>query len=221
MYSIVLMAALTTGTEATAWNGGCRGCNGGCYGYAASSCYGCYGGYSGCWGGRRGCFGGRYGCYGGYGCWGNGCAGYYSGCYGGCWGGGSCYGCYGYAGYNSYGYSSYYYGGGSPYAVVPLYTPTANSAVTQQTASATRATLIVSLPADANLTVEGAATRSTSSTRVFTSPDLPAGKDFYYELTGKITRDGQTLTVNKQVRVRAGEETRVALDFPTATTAYR
>jgi len=64
MYTVVMMMALTTGSEAADFHGrrggGCCGCYGG----------GCYGG--GCWGG---------GCYGG-GCWGGGCYG------GGCWGGG-------------------------------------------------------------------------------------------------------------------------------------
>ena len=69
MYSVVLMAALTTGGETPAF--GRHGCHG---------CYGCYGCCGGCWG----CYG-CYGCYGCHGCWG--CCG---GCYGcgGCWGGG-------------------------------------------------------------------------------------------------------------------------------------
>ena len=78
MYSVVLMAALTTSVDLPDRRGGCSG---GCYG-------GCYGG---CRGGRRGgchgCYGGCYGCYGGmvsYGCCG--CYGgvtYYGGCHGG------------------------------------------------------------------------------------------------------------------------------------------
>ena len=44
------------------------------------------------------------------------------------------------------------------------------------------ATIIVSLPADATLTIDDAATVSTSSLRVFTSPILPNGRDFHYTL---------------------------------------
>jgi uncharacterized protein (TIGR03000 family) len=81
------------------------------------------------------------------------------------------------------------------------------------------ATFVVILPADAKLTVDDAATTSTSSMRVFASPDLPAGKEFYYTLKADIVRGGQPLTVKKRVLVRAGEETRVALEFPTSTIA--
>lgn len=64
MYSMVLMAALTTGTNAPDhfFRHGCHGCWGGCRGYWGG-CHGCYGGYS------------CHGCWGGYGSW-----------YGGCWG---------------------------------------------------------------------------------------------------------------------------------------
>src|SRR5438132_9838457 len=106
MYSMVLLAAMTTTTETPdswfrhghchAWSS-CYGCNGcyGCYGYG---CNGCYGGYSCC-----GCYGSWYGS----GCWG-GCWGYH-----GCYGGYNCCGCYGGYGYSSFG-ADYYYPG-SPY----------------------------------------------------------------------------------------------------------
>jgi len=60
MYSVVLMAALTTTTADVPSFGG-RGCHG-CWG-ARSGCYGCNGcyGYGGCYGG---CNGGCWGCYG-------------------------------------------------------------------------------------------------------------------------------------------------------------
>ena len=67
MYSVVLMAALSTSGEVPTF--GRHGCWGGCYG-----CCGCYGGWGGCWGGGWG--GGCYGCYG---CWGGGCWGGYGG----------------------------------------------------------------------------------------------------------------------------------------------
>jgi uncharacterized protein (TIGR03000 family) len=88
-------------------------------------------------------------------------------------------------------------------------------------ASAAPATLVVTLPADAKLTIDDASTTSTSSPRVFTSLDLPAGKDFYYTVRGDIIRNGQTITAQKRVRVRAGEETPVLLEFPTATVASK
>src|SRR5262249_60878101 len=54
MYSIVLMAALTTTADVPSCGHRC-----GCCGYTAG-CYGCYGGCYGCYGGCYGC----YGCYG-------------------------------------------------------------------------------------------------------------------------------------------------------------
>ncbi|MGE3804669.1 MAG: TIGR03000 domain-containing protein [Gemmataceae bacterium] len=69
MYSVVLMAALSTGAADVNCHWGCGWRSHGCY-----SCYGCYGCY-GC-GGCYGCYGcygcgGCYGCYGGYGRWSN------------------------------------------------------------------------------------------------------------------------------------------------------
>jgi uncharacterized protein (TIGR03000 family) len=87
--------------------------------------------------------------------------------------------------------------------------------------SSAAATLIVSLPADAKLTVEGQATRGTSGTRVFVSPPLAANANYFYTLKGELTRDAQTVSVTKQVRVRAGQESRVTLDFPNTSVAQR
>src|SRR5947208_950084 len=106
MYSVVLMAALTTGGSAPDW------CFGHCHSCAPSNCYGGYEAW-GCTG--WGCYGvGNGGWYGG-GCYGTACGGGF-GCYGGSWnmsgyGGGldyncfGCHGCYGCAG--SYGCAGY------------------------------------------------------------------------------------------------------------------
>jgi uncharacterized protein (TIGR03000 family) len=83
----------------------------------------------------------------------------------------------------------------------------------------TKATIVVSLPADAKLTVDGKATTSTSDTRVLVSPSLESGKDFVYNLRAEVTRDGQTQSVTRQVIVRAGQETRVTLEMPSAVAA--
>jgi uncharacterized protein (TIGR03000 family) len=81
------------------------------------------------------------------------------------------------------------------------------------------ASLVVNLPADATLTVDGEATTSTSSTRYFRTPSLDVGKDYHYTLKAKVTRDGKVETVTRRVLVRAGEETRVNLDLPTTAAA--
>jgi uncharacterized protein (TIGR03000 family) len=75
------------------------------------------------------------------------------------------------------------------------------------------ATLVVSLPPDATLTIDDSATQSTSGTRVFTTPPLTPGKVYHYQLKANLQRDGRTVSASQRVEVRAGEETRVALDF--------
>jgi uncharacterized protein (TIGR03000 family) len=74
------------------------------------------------------------------------------------------------------------------------------------------ATIVVTLPADARLTVDDAATTSTSTRRVFVSPALPQGQEFHYTLKAEFVREGKPVVVNKEVAVRAGDETRVDLD---------
>ncbi|HZT83550.1 MAG TPA: TIGR03000 domain-containing protein [Gemmataceae bacterium] len=83
------------------------------------------------------------------------------------------------------------------------------------------ATIVVNLPADAQLKVDDYATASTSGTRVFVTPALEAGKEFSYTLSAEIVRDGKKVTTTKQVTVRAGEETRATLEFPTAAVAQK
>jgi uncharacterized protein (TIGR03000 family) len=83
------------------------------------------------------------------------------------------------------------------------------------------ATIIVSLPAEAKLLIDDASTTSTSAQRAFVSPSLEPGKDFYYTLKGELERDGRTYTTSQRVVVRAGQETRVQLDFPAASVVQR
>src|SRR5262249_18993952 len=76
------------------------------------------------------------------------------------------------------------------------------------------ATIVVSLPAEARLTVSGESTRSTSDLRTFVSPVLQPGKTYRYDLEAEITQNGRTQKTSQQVIVRAGQETRVTLTFP-------
>jgi uncharacterized protein (TIGR03000 family) len=76
------------------------------------------------------------------------------------------------------------------------------------------ATIRVTLPADATLTVDGHATQSTSANRLFLSPPLEAGKSFFYTLKAEFVRDNKTITVEQKVFVQAGRETVVSLDVP-------
>jgi len=240
MYSMVLMAALTTGTDLPDMGrrrGG--GCGGGCYGgMAYGGCYGgCGGGYGGCYGGWGGGYGG---CYGG---WGGGYGGCYGGGYasGGCGGGYGGYvsgGCYGGSGLSwggwGGGYSGHVWGGASPWMGGYAYSPMIYNNGTPVLAGnmnmvnpgtqsffynpgtanqGNEATIIVHLPDDANLTVDGQPTRSTSGTRTFLSPPLEPGKTYTYTLRAEINRDGRMREVKKNVDVRAGQSSDVTLDF--------
>jgi uncharacterized protein (TIGR03000 family) len=78
------------------------------------------------------------------------------------------------------------------------------------------ARLSVSLPAEARLTIDGVATRSTGSARTFVTPTLPAGKNFSYTLGAVINgKDGKPLSWAQKVKVRAGKTTTVTMTPPT------
>jgi len=198
---MVLMVALTGSADVPDGHRGRHGCRGGgCYGACYGGCYG--GGYGGCYGG---CYGGRV----------------YSG--------GGCYGVATTGG--GYGMPAYAYDSGTmPYvAVVPsggtqtyqsgYYAPgTETPAASNGT---TRATIIVHLPADASLTIDGNPTRSTSDTRTFVSPPLEPGKSYHYLLEAQVKRKGEKVNASRNVEVRAGRESQVYLDFPTSETPPR
>jgi uncharacterized protein (TIGR03000 family) len=228
MYGVVLMMALSGGADQPAWT------------EAAGEHVAKYGDhgqkeYRGCHGrrGRRGCCGGG-GCYGGggYGCcgggWGYGGYGY-GGCSGGYgyggWGYGSmpyAGGYYGYSPYSGATYSGYSqfgtptdYGYGVPANQAGGYYNQSNAERlgAPQTGEAP-ATLVVRLPADAKLTIEGAPTTSTNDVRWFISPPLQAGKDYQYTLKAEVTRDGKKVERTREVTVRAGQQNEVTIDLP-------
>jgi uncharacterized protein (TIGR03000 family) len=168
------------------YGGGCCGCYGGCYGggYCGGCCGGGYGGY---YGGRGG---GSYGAM------------PYDGGYGYTWGGAPSY--YEgpmYPGSTTYP-SGYVYGrqleGGGYYEASGIDTP---------------ATIVVRLPADAKLTVDGSATRSTDGVRTFVSPPQQPGKEYQYTLRAELTRDGKKVERTRDVNVRAGQTSEVNFDL--------
>jgi uncharacterized protein (TIGR03000 family) len=212
MYSIVLAMALSNGAATPAWHPG--------EDYLSGSRYGDYGHRE--YRHRRG--GGCCGCSGGGGCYGGGCWGG-----GGCYGGrgyvssGGCCGCYGGGGYMMMGHGCYggVIMGEKPKKTEKIEKPPKEDGKEDEVRLPAPATLIVSLPAEATLTVDGAATQSTSATRVFTSPELAPDKEFYYTLKADLVRNGEKVTTTKKVSVRAGQETRVTLEFPAATVAQK
>jgi uncharacterized protein (TIGR03000 family) len=87
--------------------------------------------------------------------------------------------------------------------------------------AAAPATIIVSLPADARLTVDGVVTTSTSTRRVFESPVLEVGKAYSYTLNAEINQDGTTVVVTKNVTISAGATVNVTLSATDAAVASR
>jgi uncharacterized protein (TIGR03000 family) len=204
MYSLVLMAALTNNAAVPTASPEEAFQNTRAVTAVANRCHGCCGGGRGCHGGRRGhgCCGGGYGCCGGGG-WGC-CGG------GGCYGGG--YGCCGGGGYAAPAMMA---------PAVPKAPPAKKEMPEEKGETSSQALIVVSLPADAKLTVDGAATSSTSAQRSFVSPPLEQGKEYVYTLKATVVRDGQTLESSKRVSVRPGAESRVQIDFNGAQVVSR
>ncbi len=232
MYSVVLMMAISGSAEAPDHGLRRHGCDGGCYGAAVANC-GCYGG------GRHGLFGGRRhgGCYGG-GCYGGGC---YGGCYGGgvvvcgCYGGGygGCYGggmivggCYGgcYGGAPAVGAPAGP-AGKPPEDVKKMPKPEGAEKKpdggTSLAPTTAPATLVVSLPADAKLTIDDNATTSTGARRMFVTPSLKLGGEYHYTLKAETLRNGKANVIEQVVTVRPGQLTQVTLEQPSTSVAAR
>jgi uncharacterized protein (TIGR03000 family) len=168
-------------------------CGGCCGGYGCGGGYGCCGGWGGCCGGGYGCCGGGYGCCGGgYGYCGGGYA-----CAGGC----ACDGAVPVAPG----------GGGTIREGAPKEKGKGDKG-DKGTMAPAPATIIVSLPADATLSIDDAVTSSTSDRRVFVSPELNPGREYHYTLKAEWNRDGKAVVVTKEVAVSAGNETTVTME---------
>jgi uncharacterized protein (TIGR03000 family) len=244
------MAALTTGGEVPACHHrrGCHGCSGcyGCNGCYGSGCNGCYGGCHGCYGGGWGPYAG-VGDY-GYGCWGygcNGCSGYYA-----CYGGWTCYGNFGCT-CAPHDFSTVPVAPEGPVmpdrpsnnnGEETEKNPekkgdmpedknnkkkkgdagSGDDQLQLMSLNPDRARLIVTLPADAKLYVDGQPMRTPSERRVFHTPQLAPGQYYYYNLRAELVRDGRTITRERRVVVRGGSVTRASFtdmpdDGPTIT----
>jgi uncharacterized protein (TIGR03000 family) len=71
------------------------------------------------------------------------------------------------------------------------------------------ATILVSVPESAKLTIDETATTSTSAQRVFVTPTLEAGKTYHYTMKVEYVQDGKPVVISKKVDVAAGNETTV------------
>ena len=82
-----------------------------------------------------------------------------------------------------------------------------------------QATVIVQLPADTSLTIDGVTVPGGSTVPPIVTPDLTPGKDYYYTLKAESLR-GESAVQTKRVMVRAGATVQVRFD-DTAATARR
>lgn len=216
--SAVVGVAWFSATDAMAFHrhrwGGSYGCSGGSWGCSGAT-WGCSGGCWGCSGGCWGCSGGCYGCWGGgyygvphrwyrhggcYGCWG--CSGGYVGCSGGCWGcsggcsGGCCGGCSG----------GVIYSDEAPADATPA-TPDATApadAAKGKSAYIGAGLLLVMVPADAKVTVNGKETTSTGGERQYISRNLMRGSNYNFVVTATTVRNGKANTMTKTATLTAG-----------------
>lgn len=108
----------------------------------------------------------------------------------------------------------------APEVVVPEKVPV-EPKVKEKAMLSGSATIVVSLPADARLFIDGTSTTSTSNRRVFTTPQLAPGTIFQYTLQAEVVRDGQTVHLTRTVPVQAYQTTQVNLDLASFTLAAR
>jgi uncharacterized protein (TIGR03000 family) len=155
----------------------------------------------------------RHRCHGCYGCYSYcGCYGGYGGCYGGY---GGCYG-------TTSGCCAPATGQKAPAPQKkPQKQPQDGNNNSQVLNQSLRGMVVVSLPTDAKLTINDVATKATSATRRFVSPELAAGQTYVYHFKAEVVRDGKPVIVRKRVKVRAGAETRVRFEFPVTEVAFK
>ena len=75
------------------------------------------------------------------------------------------------------------------------------------------ATIIVSVPAEARVFVNGKVTSSTGTVRRYVSHNLEAGFSYTYELRAEMVVDGRVVAESKSITVRAGEAADLAFNF--------
>ena len=71
--------------------------------------------------------------------------------------------------------------------------------------------MVVNVPPDADVFFEGSPTTQTGPQRVFTSPALPPGQEFTYDIEAQWAANGQPVDETRHVLVTAGAN--VTVDF--------
>jgi uncharacterized protein (TIGR03000 family) len=85
----------------------------------------------------------------------------------------------------------------------------------------TPATIVVTLPEDARLSIDGNATSSTSGRRTFTTPALDVNSDYVYTLRAEVIREGRSVVETQTVTVRGGQVSNVPFSFDASSVASR
>src|SRR5262249_28276981 len=81
-----------------------------------------------------------------------------------------------------------------------------------------QATIVVSLPASAQLSFNGHSVGATAATeRTFVSPQLVGGQAYSYDVKAEFQKDGRTVSVSKRVRIEPGKTVRVNLNEAAGT----
>ncbi len=185
MYSVVLMAALATGTTAPDchYHSGYSCCGGYSYGCCGGYSYGCCGGYS-------------YGCCGGY---------YYGGCYGS-----YSYGCAGCCGGTPYHLLPY--GPAAPVTPAPPEKvpapkpedPKPDAPKKDGAMAPNVGRMVVEVPVDAKLFIDGQLMKTSTERRSFRTPELVPGQQYFYDLRAEVTIDGKTEVETQRVVIQGG-----------------
>lgn len=95
--------------------------------------------------------------------------------------------------------------------VPPLNPP---PALNEERSSTNRAQFVVRLPADARLVADGTVIPGSGTVRLFVSPPLEPGREYVYELTIEVERNGKTLRDAQTVRFQAGKTANVSFPEP-------
>ncbi len=244
MYSVLVTALMSVGTTTPQFwfHRGCHGCDGssGCTGCTGcTGCMGCMGGGGGIFGLRSGFR--DSGCYGCAGCYGSGYA--CSGCYGGCVGTYSTPAMYGGFAAAPCGCAAGGLPLGMPLAAEPVppaglgetvlpapagagppFGPPAGlgetaspplAGLSETQTPSNQATVVATVPADAKLFADGALIPGTGPVRVFVTPPLDLGKDYFYELAIEVERGGKPVRNTVKATLQAGKTARVNIPEPT------
>lgn len=207
LIAVSVVATMTESSQAFfgRWRGG-GSCGSWGGGWGSRGSWGSHGSWGGGWG-SHGSYGGGWGSYGSYG--------------GGSWGSGGSYG--GYGG----GYAASYYGGGYARSSVVRDYSYARSAIVRENIVATAAPsvktrLTLRVPAEAQVTLAGVATKQTGETRQYSTTKLRSGQIWDdYKVVVELEQDGQMLREERMIKLTGGQSQELSIDFDSTKIAQR